>query len=129
MLYERTAVSRKPDELIARDIAALRDEDRLTPDMVFRDPYFLDFLGLSEQHAEQDVEDAILRELESFILEMGTDLTFVARQKRIIVDSGVWWRLISSWGSFRLPTKARWNCTCGGCRNMMFVRAKNHLWA
>jgi len=87
MLYERTAVSRKPAELIARDIAALRDEDRLTPDMVFRDPYFLDFLGLSEQHAEQDVEDAILRELESFILEMGTDLTFVARQKRITVDN------------------------------------------
>lgn len=87
MLYERTAVSRKPDELIARGIGALRDEDRLTPDMVFRDPYFLDFLGLSEQHAEQDVEDAILRELESFILEIGTDLTFVARQKRITVDN------------------------------------------
>jgi hypothetical protein len=47
LLYERTAVSRKPEALIAKDIAALRDDDRLTPDMVFRDPYFLDFLGLS----------------------------------------------------------------------------------
>jgi len=47
LLYERTAVSKKPDELIAKDIAALRDEDRLTPDLVFRDPYFLDFLCLT----------------------------------------------------------------------------------
>ena len=87
LLYERTAVSKKPDMLIAKDIAALRDEDRLTPDMVFRDPYFLDFLGLSGQHVEQDVEHAILGELEDFILEMGTDFAFVARQKRITVDN------------------------------------------
>jgi predicted nuclease of restriction endonuclease-like (RecB) superfamily len=87
LLYERTAVARQPDELIAQDIAALRDEDRLTPDMVFRDPYFLDFLGLSGHHAEKDVESAILRELEAFILELGADFTFVARQKRISVDN------------------------------------------
>ncbi len=87
MLYERTAVSKKPETLIAKDIAALRDEDRMTPDLVFRDPYFLDFLGLSGQHVEKDLEDAILRELEAFILEMGTDFAFVARQKRITVDN------------------------------------------
>jgi predicted nuclease of restriction endonuclease-like (RecB) superfamily len=87
LLFERTAVSKKPDELIEQDITALRDEDRLTPDMVFRDPYFLDFLGLSGHHVEKDVEDAILRELQAFILEMGTDFAFVARQKRITIDS------------------------------------------
>ena len=87
LLYERTAISKKPDSLIAKDIAGLRDEDRMTPDLVFRDPYFLDFLGLSGQHAEKDVEDAILRELETFILELGTDFAFVARQKRIRVDN------------------------------------------
>lgn len=87
LLYERTAVSKKPGELIEQDISALRDEDRLTPDMVFRDPYFLDFLGLSGHHAERDVEDAILRELEAFILELGTDFAFVTRQKRITVDN------------------------------------------
>jgi predicted nuclease of restriction endonuclease-like (RecB) superfamily len=87
MLFERTAVAKKPDELIADDIAALRYEDRLTPDMVFRDPYFLDFLGLSGFHCEKDVEEAILRELEAFILELGTDFAFVARQKRITVDN------------------------------------------
>lgn len=89
LLFERTAVAKKPDELIADDIAALRDEDRLTPDMVFRDPYFLDFLGLRGFHSEKDVEAAILRELEAFILELGTDFAFVARQKRITIDNDV----------------------------------------
>ncbi len=87
LLYERTAVSKKPDELIARDLAALRDEGRLTPDLVFRDPYFLDFLGLTGAYAEKDVENAILRELEAFILELGSDFAFVARQKRVSVDN------------------------------------------
>ncbi|MFO0223251.1 MAG: YhcG family protein [Planctomyces sp.] len=87
LLYERTAVAKKPDVLIKQDLAALRDEDRLSPDMVFRDPYFLDFLGLTESHVEKDIEDAILRELEAFILELGDGFTFVARQKRITVDN------------------------------------------
>ena len=86
LLYERTAVSKKPETLIERELAGLRNEDRLTPDMVFRDPYFLDFLALSGGYVERDVEDAVLRELESFILEMGTDFAFIARQKRITVD-------------------------------------------
>ena len=85
--YERTALSKKPDEVIARDIASLRDEDRMTPDLVFRDPYFLDFLGLTGSYVEKDVEQAILRELEAFILELGSDFAFVARQKRISVDN------------------------------------------
>ena len=86
LLYERTAISKKPEDVIANELAALRDGDQLTPDMVFRDPYFLDFLGLSDAHDEKDIEDAILRELEAFILEMGTDFAFMARQKRITVD-------------------------------------------
>src|SRR5262249_17014356 len=87
LLYERTAVSKKPDELIAHDLAALRDEDRMTPDLVFRDPYFLDFLGLTGLYAEKDVEQAILRELEAFILELGSDFAFVAGKKRITGDN------------------------------------------
>ena len=59
----------------------------MTPDLVFRDPYFLDFLGLTGLYAEKDVEKAILRELEAFILELGSDFAFVARQKRITVDN------------------------------------------
>lgn len=86
MLFERTAISRKPEKLIKQDLAVLRGEDRMSPDLVFRDPYFLDFLGLAGQYAEKDVEHAILAELEAFILELGSDFAFVARQKRVTVD-------------------------------------------
>ena len=87
MLYERTAFSKKPDNLIRQELAALREEDRLTPDLVFRDPYVLDFLGLRDTYAEKDLEAAILREIEAFILELGTGFAFLERQKRIQVDS------------------------------------------
>ncbi len=86
MLFERTALSRKPAELAKQDLTQLREEDKLTPDLVFRDPYFLDFLGLKDIYSEKDLEIAILRELEAFILELGAGFTFVARQKRITVD-------------------------------------------
>lgn len=87
MLYERTALSKKADSLIRHEIKSLRDEDKLTPDLVFRDPYFLDFLGLKDRYLEKDIEDAIMRELENFILELGTGFAFVARQKRIQIDN------------------------------------------
>lgn len=86
MLFERTALSKKPEELAKSELAGLREEDRLTPDLVFRDPYFLDFLGLKDSYSEKDLEAAILRELEGFILELGTGFAFVARQKRIVID-------------------------------------------
>ena len=82
-MNERTAVSAKPDQLIRYELAELRAGDKLTPDLVFRDPYFLDFLGLKDRYIEKDVEDAIMRELEGVILELGVGFTFVARQKRI----------------------------------------------
>lgn len=86
MLFERTALSRKPDKLIARELEALREDDKLTPDLVFRDPYLLDFLGLRDTYAEKDLEAAILREMEAFILELGVGFAFMERQKRITVD-------------------------------------------
>jgi predicted nuclease of restriction endonuclease-like (RecB) superfamily len=86
LLFERTTIAKKPAHLVEQDLAALREEDRMSPDLVFRDPYFLDFLGLSGQYDEQDLEQAILRELEAFILEVGSEIAFVARQKRITVD-------------------------------------------
>ncbi len=87
MLFERTALSKKPAELAKQELAALREEDKLTPVLVFRDPYFLDFLGLKDTYSEKDLEATILRELENFILELGAGFTFVARQKRITVDN------------------------------------------
>ena len=61
----------------------MREGDKLTPDMVFKDPYFLDFLGLKDTYTEKDVEAAILREMEAFILELGVGFAFVERQKRM----------------------------------------------
>jgi predicted nuclease of restriction endonuclease-like (RecB) superfamily len=87
MLYERTAISRKPDELIKKEIEDLRKNDVLTPDLVFRDPYLLHFLGLRDTYSEKTLEDAILRELEKFILELGQGFTFIERQKRMIIDN------------------------------------------
>jgi predicted nuclease of restriction endonuclease-like (RecB) superfamily len=52
MLYERTVLSRKPEKLAEMELKALRDEDRLTPDLVFRDPYLLDFLGLKDAYLD-----------------------------------------------------------------------------
>jgi predicted nuclease of restriction endonuclease-like (RecB) superfamily len=86
MLYERTALSRKPEELIERELTALREAERMTPDLVMRDPYMLDFLDLHDSYAEADLEAAIVREMERFLLELGAGFTFVARQKRISVD-------------------------------------------
>jgi predicted nuclease of restriction endonuclease-like (RecB) superfamily len=86
MLFDRTALSRKPEELAKQELARLREEDRLSPDLVFRDPYFLDFLGLKDTYSEHDLEAAILREMESFILELGDGFAFVARQKRMVID-------------------------------------------
>lgn len=84
-LFERTALSKNSEELIRSELAALRDEGRMTPELVFRDPYLLDFLGLAGAYSEKDLEAAILREMETFLLELGGGFTFVARQKRISV--------------------------------------------
>ena len=86
MLYERTALSQKPEETIAQELATLRDAQRMSPALVMRDPYILDFLGLRDTWQEGDLEAAIIREMESFLLELGAGFSFVARQKRIPID-------------------------------------------
>ena len=87
MLFERTAISKKPEETIRQELGLLRDQGRLSPDLAFRDPYVLDFLGLSDSYSEKDLESAILAELQRFIIELGSDFAFLARQKRITIDS------------------------------------------
>jgi predicted nuclease of restriction endonuclease-like (RecB) superfamily len=87
MLYERSAISKKPEETIRHDLAQLRQERQLSPDLLLKDPYILDFLGLNDRYLEKDLEDAILREIEQFLLELGAGFTFVARQKRLQIDS------------------------------------------
>jgi predicted nuclease of restriction endonuclease-like (RecB) superfamily len=86
MLYERTALSKQPEAVVKAELHALREEDQLSPNLVFRDPYLLDFLGLNDRYLEKDLEDAILREMENFLLELGAGFAFVARQQRIQID-------------------------------------------
>lgn len=86
LLFERTAISRRLEETIRRELSALRDQGRLSPDLAFRDPYVLDFLGLADSYGERDLEAAILAELQRFLTEMGSDFAFLARQKRITID-------------------------------------------
>jgi len=87
LLYERTALSRKPEELIKRELKQIQHTNVLTPDAVFRSSYFLDALGLADTYSERDLEEAILVNLQSFIKEMGNDFAFLDRQKRITVDA------------------------------------------
>ena len=87
LLFERTAISQKPDSLIKKELKALKEKDAFSTELVFRDPYILDFLGLKDFYSEKNLEDAILRELEKFILELGTGFSFIERQKRIIIDN------------------------------------------
>jgi len=87
MLYERTAISKKPEETIQNELQRLGDGGSITPDLVFRDPYFLDFLDLKDSYSEKDLESAIVAELQRFLAELGADFAFLARQKRISIDN------------------------------------------
>lgn len=84
-LYLRAALAKKPDAVVKAERSHLRAGGQMTPDLVFRDPYLLDFLGLREGYSERDLKDAVLRDIERFLLELGLGFTFVARQKRISV--------------------------------------------
>lgn len=85
-LFERTAISKKPEETIINDLQLLNKENKMSTDLFFRDPYILDFLELKDTYSERDLENAIISELEKFILEMGNDFAFLSRQKRITLD-------------------------------------------
>lgn len=86
MLFERTAIATKPEELIKQELANLRDDDQMSPDLVFKSPYFLDFTGLKGMYSEKSLEDSLVAHLEQFIMELGYGFTFVERQKRMIID-------------------------------------------
>lgn len=87
LFYERTALSRKPEELIKIELQNLQENSVLSPDVVFRSSYFLDALGLEDFYSEKELENAILINLQSFIKELGNDFAFLERQKRITIDA------------------------------------------
>jgi len=86
MLYERTVIAGKDDLRIKQELANLRDNNIMNPDLVFKNPYFLDFTGLKGYYSERDLEDMLITGLQQFIMELGNGFTFVERQKRMIID-------------------------------------------
>ena len=89
--YERTALSRNKAAMLKKG-GATRSSDAVTPEEEIKDPYVLEFLGLKDEYSESDLEAALIRHLESFLLELGGDFTFVARQKRLRVGHE-WYRV------------------------------------
>ena len=86
MLFERTAISGKPEEFIKKELSTLRDDNVMSPDLVFKSPYFLEFTGLKGFYSEKSLEDCLVAHLEQFLIELGNGFCFVARQKRMIID-------------------------------------------
>lgn len=86
MLYERTAISKKPEELAEKEIKSLADQETISLDLVFKNHYVLDFLNLKNTYSEYDLEQAILNNIEQFLLELGDGFSFVSRQKRMTID-------------------------------------------
>lgn len=87
MLYERTAIAQQPELQIQQALNELKAEDVINPDLVFKNTYVLDFLGLRNTYSEKDLEDSLVANLEQFILELGSGFAFIERQKRIPVDA------------------------------------------
>jgi len=83
MLYERTALSKRKLAVITK---AHEKPITLKPEDEIKDPYILEFLGLKDEYSESQLEEALIKHLEYFLLELGTGFTFVARQKRITLE-------------------------------------------
>ena len=89
--YERTALSRNKAAMLSKGEKAL-PEDSVTPAEEIKDPFVLEFLGLKDEYSETDLEEALIRHLESFLLELGSDFCFIGRQKRLRIGDE-WYRV------------------------------------
>ena len=87
MLFERTAIANQPEETIKSELRKFRDNNEISPEMVFKNTYVLDFLNLPSHYSEKDLEESLVTNLEQFILELGSGFAFVERQKRIPIDT------------------------------------------
>jgi predicted nuclease of restriction endonuclease-like (RecB) superfamily len=89
--YERTLLSRNKAPMLSKGQKAT-PEDSITPEEEIKDPFVLEFLDLKDEYSENDLEEALIRHLETFLLELGDDFTFVGRQRRLRVDDE-WFRV------------------------------------
>jgi Uncharacterized conserved protein len=89
--YERTALSRNKAAMLKRGSEPL-PEDTVTPEEEIKDPFILEFLNLKDEYSENDLEEALIRQLENFLLELGGDFAFVGRQRRLRIGDE-WYRV------------------------------------
>ena len=89
--YERTALSRNKAAMLAKGEKA-KPEDKVSAEEQIKDPYILEFLGLKDEYSETDLEEALIRHLETFLLELGGDFCFIGRQKRLRIGDE-WYRV------------------------------------
>ena len=89
--FERTALSRNKAAMLTKG-AIVKPGDAVTPDEAIKDPYVLEFLNLKDEYSESDLEAALIHRLEEFLLELGSEFTFVGRQRRLRIDS-TWYRV------------------------------------
>ena len=89
--YQRTALSKNKAAMLIRGQKAL-PEERVLPENEIKDPYVLEFLGLKDEYSETDLEEALIRHLETFLLELGGDFCFIGRQKRLRIGDE-WYRV------------------------------------
>lgn len=89
--YERTLLSRNKRAMLLKG-EVRRPEDEVTAEDAIKDPFVLEFLGLKDEYSESDLEDALVRDLESFLLELGGDFAFIGRQRRLRVGNH-WYRI------------------------------------
>lgn len=89
--YERTALSRNKAAMLSKGAVA-KPEDAVTPEEAIKDPFVLEFLALKDEYSETQLEEALVHQLEDFLLELGDDFAFVGRQKRLRLDD-TWFRV------------------------------------
>jgi predicted nuclease of restriction endonuclease-like (RecB) superfamily len=89
--YERTLLSRNKAAMLRKGEKA-QPEDAVTMEEVIKDPFVLEFLGLKDEYSESDLEEALIHQLEAFLLELGGDFAFIGRQRRLRVGDE-WYRI------------------------------------
>lgn len=89
--YERTLLSRNKAAMLESGVRS-RPEDKVTPEEEIKDPFVLEFLDLKDEYSESDLEEALIRHIESFLLELGSDFAFLGRQRRLRVGDQ-WFRV------------------------------------
>jgi len=93
LLFERSAIAKQPEQVIRQELAKIGKTDQASVNLYLKDPYLLNFLELNNNYSEKDLENAILQNLEQFILELGSNFAFMARQKRLQIGSNDYYRL------------------------------------